>query len=343
MYKEQLSQRYIGLDFLKLICSFLVIHIHMSSVGKQFLLPISRVAVPLFFMISGFFYTKLSCKRKIYQLKKLAFLFIFSHVFYAVYDLLQLAFSGETILPYFSKFFALDFWVIFLVFNEALISVQLWYLSAVFYVLIIVFVAEKRFSLNSLYKFIPVLLLLNFLLGTYANPLFGLDIPIVISRNFLFCGLPFFLMGSYMRAHQPTFSNRFLLAAISITLVASLSENILLINNFRKFNNDLYITTPFLALFLFLLVINNEPCFAMKPLKAASELGRKTSTYIFVIHPIVIYALLDFVERLALTCPVITRAYAFYSVPLVFVVCLICSLLIIKLKSVLQKSWHTFL
>lgn len=54
------EKRYEGLDILKLICAFLVICIHVPTSLRIYenIVVLSRVAVPIFFMITGFFWNK---------------------------------------------------------------------------------------------------------------------------------------------------------------------------------------------------------------------------------------------------------------------------------------------
>ncbi len=54
---ENSIQRNSGIDILKVICSFLVICIHKRFLGVagEYIRALSRVAVPVFFIISGYY------------------------------------------------------------------------------------------------------------------------------------------------------------------------------------------------------------------------------------------------------------------------------------------------
>ena len=54
------NKRNYGLDTLKLICAMLVICIHTPFPNDfgQYVMVISRIAVPIFLMITGFYYNK---------------------------------------------------------------------------------------------------------------------------------------------------------------------------------------------------------------------------------------------------------------------------------------------
>ncbi len=56
--KSSIMHRNLGIDILRLICAFLVVFIHypfQSGIGND-LSAICRIAVPIFFIITGFYY-----------------------------------------------------------------------------------------------------------------------------------------------------------------------------------------------------------------------------------------------------------------------------------------------
>ena len=57
-----LENRNNNLDILKTICAFLVICIHIPFPGSvgAIITPLARIAVPIFFMITGYFYNRTS-------------------------------------------------------------------------------------------------------------------------------------------------------------------------------------------------------------------------------------------------------------------------------------------
>ena len=48
-----------GLDLLKAICAFMVVSIHSPFPGLlgDIFIPLARIAVPIFFMITGYYYS----------------------------------------------------------------------------------------------------------------------------------------------------------------------------------------------------------------------------------------------------------------------------------------------
>lgn len=72
-------KRYEGLDILKVISAFLVVCIHASFPGEfgKNVASLARVAVPIFFMITGFFFDSIIERhREKTQLKKVFWMFV---------------------------------------------------------------------------------------------------------------------------------------------------------------------------------------------------------------------------------------------------------------------------
>lgn len=65
MSKGDLRERNIGLDVLKCICAFFVITIHCKRIpgfAGEVLTALNRTAVPVFFMVTGYFYQRIYWK-----------------------------------------------------------------------------------------------------------------------------------------------------------------------------------------------------------------------------------------------------------------------------------------
>ena len=59
VYMNKINKnRNLGVDILKFLCAFLVVMIHAPIPGvSQYTTPIARIAVPIFFMITGYYYS----------------------------------------------------------------------------------------------------------------------------------------------------------------------------------------------------------------------------------------------------------------------------------------------
>lgn len=137
-------ERYNSIDLLKCICCFLIICIHQPfpTVVGNYIVVLSRVAVPIFFMISGFFWCKLSDNNsKVKRIKKLLLLVIYANLLYLVYMIHVAVFKNDYSLI--TSIFNYKTVFKFLIFNESPFSGHLWYLSAILYTTIIMYIADK--------------------------------------------------------------------------------------------------------------------------------------------------------------------------------------------------------
>lgn len=308
-----------GIDLLKYVCAFLVVCIHMAYPGKVWLEPLSRFAVPIFFMITGFFYAD-TCRRgkEDAQIRKILKLTLLANGLFLVWSALWSAVSSE---GSFTSLFSAKVWLDFLLLNDSPFSGHLWYLGALLYVLVLIRLFEKKWDRRMLYPLIPLLLAANLLLGTYARSLFGVELPRVYSRNFLLAGLPFFLLGDLLRSHSKAYSVPLLLAWIALSALGTSLENFLLLQTDLLVNKDLFLSTPALAVALFLLVIRCAPFFDRPILTRVCHFVAPLSVYIYIFHPILDALTHKGVKILGTFLPAIPELYKLCSPIVVFTVC----------------------
>ena len=247
------------LDLLRFICACLVIMIHISFAEHDAVNPLTRIAVPIFFMISGYFY---SCVRsrnaERRQIKKIALLTALGTLLhFTVYTIIEL-FGGNSLLGWLGQNFTLKSAIELLFFNVVPFSAPLWYLLALLYVLITVWLFEKLIPRKYLYCAIPILLLCNLCLGAYAIPLLGHAPDLFLSRNFLFAGLPFFLLGDYLFTHKDNIRipNVWLILFAVYAAVTSYCERYVLALFGMCEHEDLYVGTVLMSLAVFLIAVN---------------------------------------------------------------------------------------
>lgn len=222
-------------------------------------------------MISGYFYKKDNVKR---QIKKIAILFIEANILYCVWDLVYGLFSGNS--PVLNVQSLLKFAVL----NESPFSGHLWYLGAILYTLITVYLLDKIGHQKLMYWITPVLLIGDLLLGKYSLFIFGREFPYILVRNWLFVGIPFFSIGMLMK------DERFRIGkwGIPVFALTTVLERYLLVSNDLNATRDQYISTVFLAIAVFSFALEYKG----KVNNKLSQIGRDYSTWIYIIHPIFI-------------------------------------------------------
>lgn len=320
LIKKNAPHRYDGLDFAKFFCAFMVICIHMTYYGKKYFEPLTRFAVPIFFMITGYFYSTIKQNNREWaQIRKTIVLFLYSNLLYLVWKITKCVLLGESISDLIDSILSNKSWIMFICFNESFFAGHLWYLSALIYVLVIVLVVDMHSSREKLYRFIPLFLLTNIVFGNYSTIIFGKRLPLVLTRNFMFCGLPFFLIGDALRKEQNKLKKKQLLVITISSVVLTIAENILLLNTGAVFNADCFIATPFLAYSLFALSLENHAVSNNPFLFKISQLGKNTSTIIYIIHPIAISVAGKIVNIFSGYFPVINAVW-YYTAPLVILI-----------------------
>ena len=199
----QNSNRNESIDILKAICALLIvcIHIQVPNPLNLFLLPITRIAVPIFFMITGYYYDfNAEKKKKNRQIIHIINWVIGANLFYFFYNGILEIIQKGSIKIYLCKTISIKKIILFLITNDDFISGHLWYLSAILYVLLICrlyggFISKKIFTL----KIIVVFLICDLIFGKYSLLLLNRSFPLWLTRNFLFVGIPYFGLGQYIK------------------------------------------------------------------------------------------------------------------------------------------------
>lgn len=279
-----------SLNVIKCLAVFAVICIHCSlfklGLFGEGIDALSRFAVPLFFLISGYYsyfkdnnYAMIKYKNRSIKLIKLLFL---SNLAYLLIFFYNNHFNFDVVC---STICDLTLWINLAVFNDTpvIFGSHLWFIISLIYCYaLFVILKNFSFSISRLYKYIPILLLINIIFGEIFCSI-GIHINYIYYRNFLFTGLPFFLLGYLIHDKQDylnIFSNKFLCYVILLSSVITIFELILTHNII-----NLYVGTIFLATSIFLWCILNPN---RLDFKIMGYIGGKLYTYIYVLHPIIV-------------------------------------------------------
>ena len=157
---EQIAKsRYDGFDILKCVCAFLVICIHIPFPGVlgEYIKSLSRIAVPVFFMITGFFYRNIIIKETEWkQIKKISLMLAASLLLYFLWDIFKLIIKSESFIEYIKNEISIKNIIGFALLNRTPFSIHLWYLSAILYILLISYftcrlIIKERITLKYIY------------------------------------------------------------------------------------------------------------------------------------------------------------------------------------------------
>lgn len=191
------------LNVCKGIAAFCVVFIHFnfpSPVGGM-MNGLARFAVPLFFMVSGYFsYGKEldTVKRRISKIWKL---FLAANGIYFLWRLIVLWEKQKLTVDAVIAFFSPDLLFNWVLWNESPFKGHLWFLGALLYCYIFYGILVKKGWEERLYILIPVCLTLNLLASEGMNIL-RKGVSVLWVRNFWLTGLPFFLWGHWISREQ---------------------------------------------------------------------------------------------------------------------------------------------
>lgn len=194
------SKRNLWLDLYKLFLCWMVISIHFCW-DTYWYYPIYRLAVPLFFAISGFFIRRedlnQSLRASAQMIKRSFSYMLMGFALYILFDFVLCYVDGKGVGYYFTTLFYENFLFEFFFLNMPIgyTGAQLWFLIALFVISLVHYVLV-RFGKVQFYRWIvPATMLIQLFFGGYMRLFQETDMPIRYTRNAWFMGLPFFGMG----------------------------------------------------------------------------------------------------------------------------------------------------
>lgn len=270
------------LNVWKGIAAFAVVLIHctLPGVPGEIIKGIARFAVPLFFLISGYF----AYGREDAVLRRRE-----SHIFrlyvgavavYYLWAALRYFLSQRTFAQMGAELFPDGGRTVsdLLFFNRTAMAPHLWFMGTLVYCYLFYrLLARKRLEERA-YLLIPVLLAANLLLGE-GRGLTGIAVPVRWIRSFWLTGFPFFLWGSWFACREKqgrlTLRTGFCLAALSAGVVLSAVECL------WSGYDELYVGSILTAGGMFALALAH-PAFGKG--SALARIGERDSAQIYLWH-----------------------------------------------------------
>lgn len=293
---KSLNARNSGLDILKAICAFMIVAIHAPFEGAlgEYFIALSRIAVPVFFMISGYFFLPgYENNKTAKSLKKLLKLFITANFLFMLFGFAMAFLKGSP--EEFYGLFTIKNMLDFILFNSSPFYGHLWYLGAIIYTVLIYYFAFKGGKEKYIYRLIPLLLLSDLIFGKYSLLIFGREFPTVYIRNFIFVGVPYFGLGVLIFKNNEKLKNisKNKLIIFTIMLIAlNILERYMLVAFNVNAVRDHYIMSTILAVIVFVMFIKLYEGKNLNKLELfMAKTGREYSTDIYIFHPIFIVIL----------------------------------------------------
>ena len=317
------------LDVIKLIASYMVVFIHILFYGKVGIAvdALARFAVPLFFLVSGYYSYKLPPEKIKRRIVHLITLLAFSVLVYTGYNVLCLLLEQDIpgIGAYFSRYENPKTIKKLLLFNIPVHTEHLWYLYAIIYVYLAFYISSILHIPDSLILAVSVILLMLHLFLGECLSFLGIDVPAHFVRNFLLMGIPFFGLGLFTKKHQQKLLK---IPDWLLVFFAVLGVLETVISRFSFVENEIYVGTLFLLFSLTVLFIKYPNSKFPPILTALSE----CSTYIYILHPMVISIFAGFITGLGIN----SSSVAFQMVhPLI--ICVLSTIVAYPLTKMMQR------
>lgn len=282
-----------SIDFAKLLAAFLVVWLHYGPLSHDtvtakattyFLNSVCRLAVPFFFITTGYFYLDIRNRGQIkLYLAKLIKLSLGATLIY--FALL----SYKSSVYYTITGIHLSHIVNFLLFNDPIwvLGYHLWYLFALIYAIAIIDFYDSHFhKTDKLYYATAILLVIGVALQCVQMSAF-------YTRNFLIFALPYIVAGRFIREYQHRIQLPFnITLTIAIICAVSIFIEIFTFSTDGAFwKRDNYPLLLPASMAIFLLLINLK-----SPSALLSKLGRKYSGLTYIVHVAVAEVLIDIME-----------------------------------------------
>lgn len=197
---SQTSEKNVKLNLLKAFAciSVVFVHVRFPGVFGQITSTIAAFAVPIFYMVSGYFAWGKSAQTIQRRMLKICKIFLLGYLLYFVYGAL-VALGDHSLGTWLATNFNWKTPIKYILFCTIDFAVPLWYLIALIEVYILWYLIVKLQKEQLGVKLMPGLFALQILLALSCD---ALHLPRVFKVNFLTQAMPWFLLGYFMHTDK---------------------------------------------------------------------------------------------------------------------------------------------
>ena len=185
-----------------------------------------------------------------------------------------------------------------------------------------------------------MLLSVDLIFGKYSIAVFGREFNILFVRNFLFVGLPYFILGNALQClhikerAEKSILRYLLIFSIPVMIALCMIERYIILSLGVNATRDHYISTTLLACAVFSAFLSAVPN-ESKRLRWISYIGRNASLDIYIIHPIVISVLHILSKAMH-----IEKVYSYIAPFLVYFVSVVISVIYRRMLCCLRNRFN---
>lgn len=315
----------------------ILIHSRFPGVIGYSLNAIARFAVPLFFIISGYFTYTADTKKLLKKMLHITKLFILSFGVYVLYTyfLCRLNNNIQEFSNTISCMLMKENILKLAILNVVPLANHLWYLPALLYCYIFRLITKNKILSKSyiLAPFVLVGAYIYAIISIYNNTFENIYI-----RNWMFFGVPLFCIGceikkliSSKKLNMNKISNTLLLSLSFLGLVTTFIEISILHKHGIYSMLEFFLGSILLTIPLFLFCIKNaDSKLQIKPL---SYIGENLSLMVYIIHPLFIKIMNDiYISYYGNTIS------DWYKPPIIIAVTLVFSLIYFKITKRIKNK-----
>ncbi len=268
----------VKLNFLKCFACIGVVFIHIMFPGMfgNIVSKISQYAVPVFFMIAGYYaYGKGQdvIKRRLLKIIKI---FIYAYVLFFCYQIASVVKNHELI-SWFGQHFNWKTPIKYICFCTIDFAIPLWYLIAMIETYIVWLIVVRKGKEQFILKLLPILFVMQIILVSYCETM---RLDWFLHINFITRAMPWFLLGYYLHTNKweklRNIRTYQLVVMIIVGCMIALAPTVFKLS--FRFSIIGYI--PY-AFGLFMLALKNPTKSICKPLEF---IGEKLSLNIYIFH-----------------------------------------------------------
>ena len=330
------------LNYLKGLACFGVVFFHVKLphyVLDGVIQAMFRFAIPLFFMVSGYF-CDISDRDKLEKklpgkCRHILKISIIGCVYYFLFQMLIAVFgdshgSMSDVMDRLRQCFNVNALFEWVVFNQDPFIHIMWFTFALLYCYLILWIINHFNCYHKVFLLIPILIGAHMVMGNVLT-LFGMAASKLYYRNFLFFGLPFLLLGIWIRRNQDKllghFSRRICMSCMAMGTVLSVIEWFIFGRQEMFFGSILFVIGAFLY------AIHRPEA---KQDSFITIIGDKYSLFVYIVHCSFISVLDRFAYKLLPEGGLLT-IYNFVKPLLIFAIAVICACVF----TYLLNEWQT--
>lgn len=312
------------LNYLKGIACFGVVFFHVKLPDTTLdgvIQAMFRFAIPLFFMISGYFCDtsdkELLGKRMPKKCRHILNISILGCVYYFIFQMM-IALFGEShgsitdVMDRLRQFFNKKTLFEWIVFNQDPFINIMWFTFALLYCYLILWVINHFDWYTKAFRLILPLLMAHLVMGNILV-LFDITIEKMYYRNFLFFGLPFLLLGTWIRRNQEKLCSVF---TEKNCVVGMVSGTVLSVAEWFLFGRrELFFGSILFVLSAFIYAIHRPQ---VKQKSVLTLIGDKYSLFIYIVHYSLMIVLDRVVGKILSKAAFLEKIYAYTKPLLVF-------------------------